>query len=238
MIYVILGLGILFCAIGFIVTESNAKYILSGYNTMSEEERKKVDIKAYIPYFRNFHIFLGISLAAIGSILFYFFDPDWSGIFLGIYPILAYTVFIWRGLRFSTDSNRMPAYFAIVILLGVTGLISYQFINDIKENEIRVKTNSIEISGSYGEEINKSDIKNVELVNKLPAMSARTNGVAMETIKKGYFRTEKGEAVKLLINSTDNPVILITKKNNFKIYYSAKEHSNEKIYRELIKELK
>ena len=237
MIYVILGLSILFIVIGFIVTENNAKYVLSGYNTMSEEERKKVDIKAYIPYFRKFHIFLGISLTVIGSILFYFFNPDWSGVFLGIYPILAYTVFIWKGLQFSTDSNRIPAYFAIAVLLGVAGLISYEYINDTKENEVLVKAKSIEISGSYGEEINKNDIKSIELVNELPAMSVRTNGVALETIKKGYFKTEKGEEVKLLINSVDKPIILITKKNNYKIYYSAKERSNEKIFQEL-KELK
>ena len=41
MIYVIIGMSVLFVAIGFLVTERNAKYLLAGYNTMSEEERKK-----------------------------------------------------------------------------------------------------------------------------------------------------------------------------------------------------
>jgi hypothetical protein len=44
MIYAILGTSLLFVAIGFIVDEKNAKYLLSGYNTMNEEDRQKVDI--------------------------------------------------------------------------------------------------------------------------------------------------------------------------------------------------
>ena len=65
----ILILSSIFIAIAFIVNENNAKYLLSGYNTMSEEERMKFDIKSYIPFFRNFHIFLGISLLIISLIL-------------------------------------------------------------------------------------------------------------------------------------------------------------------------
>jgi hypothetical protein len=43
---------------------------------MSEQERQKFDIKSYIAYFKKFHIFLGISLFIIGSILYYFINPD------------------------------------------------------------------------------------------------------------------------------------------------------------------
>jgi hypothetical protein len=39
--------------IAFFVTENNDKSLLSGYNTMSEQERQKFDIKSYIAYFKN-----------------------------------------------------------------------------------------------------------------------------------------------------------------------------------------
>lgn len=92
MIYGIIGLSLLFVAIGLALTENNAKYILSGYNTMSEEDRKKVDIKAYIPFFRKFHIFLGASLLLLGSALTYLISEEAGGIFLSIYPILGYII--------------------------------------------------------------------------------------------------------------------------------------------------
>jgi hypothetical protein len=101
MIYIITGLSLLFLATGFIVTEKNAKYLLSGYNTMGEEEKKKFDIKAFIPWFRKFHIFLGVSFFIFGTTLTYLVGKNAGGIFLVVYPILAYIYFIWTSNRYS-----------------------------------------------------------------------------------------------------------------------------------------
>src|SRR5690606_38169549 len=101
MIYTLIGMSLLFVAIGFIVTENNAKYLLSGYSTMSGEERKKVNIKEYIPYFKKFHIFLGASFLVFGLALTYFIDEIAGGIFLAVYPILAYIYFIVSSSKYS-----------------------------------------------------------------------------------------------------------------------------------------
>ena len=105
MIYVLIGMSLLFVAIGLIVTESNAKYLLTGYNTMSQQEREQVDIKSYIPTFRKFHLSLGISFLVIGLIVHYAIGEHAGGIFLGVYPILAYLYFIWKSNKFSKVRN-------------------------------------------------------------------------------------------------------------------------------------
>lgn len=99
MLYIIIGMSLLFLAIAFIVTESNAKYLLAGYNTMNEENRKKVNIKAYMQFFKGFHIFLGISLLILGLLLNTFSSEMITGVVLSLYPILAYIYFIWRGSK-------------------------------------------------------------------------------------------------------------------------------------------
>lgn len=43
MLFPILFISILLTGIGFLVTEENASYLLSGYNTMSEEEKKEFE---------------------------------------------------------------------------------------------------------------------------------------------------------------------------------------------------
>jgi len=43
-----------FWVIAHFLTKENAKYLLSGYNTMSEEERKKFDIEQYLILFKKF----------------------------------------------------------------------------------------------------------------------------------------------------------------------------------------
>ncbi|GAA4409902.1 hypothetical protein GCM10023187_33850 [Nibrella viscosa] len=110
MIYVLLGISLLFIAIGFAVTESNARYLLAGYNTLNEAERQQVDI------------------------------------------------------------NRA-----------------------------------------------------VDLVDQLPAIILRTNGFALGTVWKGYFKTSEVKTVKLILNSDQKPLIRIVKIDGKQIYFSAKE---------------
>jgi hypothetical protein len=240
MIKLILILSSILIAIAFIVTENNAKYLLSGYNTMPEAERQNFDIKSYIPFFRNFHIFLGVSLLILSTLLFYFVNPDWCGIFLGTYPILAYVYFVWKSNQFGKNKSKkqkIMGYISISVMFLIFVAIVYNLQVTLKDNEIIVANKTIEITGDYGTEIKISDLKSIELVDKAPEISSKTNGFALETIKKGLFNTVNNEKVTLLINSQKTPIILFITNDNQKIYYSSKDKSNVEIYNEVKRKL-
>ena len=236
MIHVLIGMSFLFVAIGFIVTENNAKYLLSGYNTMSEEERKKVDIKAYIPYFRKFHIILGISFLVFGYVI-NLIDKNVAGVFLGVYSVLAYIFFAFTSSKFSgglkTKSNKIGLLVLVGALTFVIGLIAYGF----KENHVIFDSQKIEFTGTYGETLQADQIKSIEIENDLPKITLKTNGFALGNVRKGFFKTENGEIIKLILNSEQKPYILFIKSNGEKIYYSDKEKSNEEILNEIRKTL-
>lgn len=240
MIPPVLILSSIFIVIAFIVNENNAKYLLSGYNTMSDQDKKKFDIKSYMVLFRNFHIFLGVSLFVITLILNYLVNPYWSGIFMGTYPILAYVYLIWKGNSFSKSNDKKQkttTYITISLILALVVFILYNFKTTLENNKIILNNNQIEITGKYGIKINNQDLKSIELIEKLPEINSRVNGFALNAVKKGSFKTENGEKVTLLINSEITPIILITTKDNHKIYYSSKENSNEVIYNNLKREI-
>lgn len=233
MIYPIIGLSLLFLAIGFIVTENNAKYLLSGYNTLSEEDRRRVDIKCYISYFRRFHIFLSGSFFIFGTMLT-LINENAGGLFLGVYPILAYIYFIWTSTKYLKaieQSNKIGT----VILVGALVLFGILVALGFKEDKLFFNSGSIEFKGSYGEVVTESEIQSIELVNDIPKITMKTHGFALGTINKGYFKTEEGEIVKLILNSDMKPYILLTKHNGKKIYFSAKEKSNEQLVSEIKK---
>lgn len=232
MIYGIIGLSLLFVAIGFSLTENNAKYLLSGYNTMREEDRNKVDIKAYVPYFRRFHIFLGVSFLVIGSALS-LISENAGGVFLGVYPILAYIYFLWSSSKYSKGLSKKWNKVSIYILAGVLIFVIVLFALGFKEDRLIIHPTKIEILGSYGEEIIPSEIKTVELVDDLPRITMKVNGFALGAIKKGYFKTKEGEKIKLILNSGTKPYLLITKINGGKIYFSSKDTPIEAIYNKL-----
>lgn len=235
MLYIIIGIGLLFLTMAFLVTENNSKYLLSGYNTMSEAERKKVDIKSYIPFFKKFHLFMGISFIAIGLLLHYAIGESASGIFIGVYPILAYIYFMkesnkyWKGS--SNKWNKIGLYVLGVSLILVIGLLAMGF----KENRLIVTTDNMEFQGSYGEVLGWSEIKSIDIINELPKIDSKINGFALGPIKKGYFSTDTGEKIKLILNSEYHPYLQITKLNGEKIYFSTKEKPDPETYLDIKK---
>lgn len=98
-------MSLLFLVIGFILTESNSRYLLAGYNMMSEEERSRFDIKGFLKYFRQFHVFLAISLLVFGLVINHFFNDNVGGMFLAIYPCVAYIVMIIKGNSFKIKDS-------------------------------------------------------------------------------------------------------------------------------------
>ena len=94
----VIGFGVFFLALGFVLTPGNARYVLAGYNMMSEEERAKIDIEGLVGYFRKFHLWFGLSFIAIGLLLNLLQSETVLGIFFGVYPIAAY-IFLYRRLK-------------------------------------------------------------------------------------------------------------------------------------------
>lgn len=223
----------MFIAIGFLLNEKNAKYLLAGYTTMSEEERKNINIEKYIPFFKKFHIFLGFSFGILGWLIDYFIGENAAGIFLGVYPILAYIIFIWESKNYAINHskkwNNLSVSILIIVLIGVVGLFYYGF----KKSELTFDNQQLTISGMYGKTLKADEFSTIQLVENTPKIKYRSNGFALGTIRKGYFKTIDGEKILLILNGNQKPLIFIKTKTELKIYFSAKDQSNSEIFKKL-----
>ena len=233
MLYTLLGVSLLFIGTGFLVTENNAKYLLSGYNSLNEEERKRFDLKKYLLYFRKFHLALGVSLLVLGLLLHYGISETASGMFLGVYPIIAYIYFILKSNTYWTGKQNRWNKIGIYILIATLALIIGLLAMGLKESKLQITHNEIKFLGVYGETLRPRDIKSIGLTNTLPKITSKSNGFALGDTRKGHFRTQDGEAVKLILNSNTKPYLLITKINNEKIYFSSKDNSNWPYFHQL-----
>jgi len=152
-----------------------------------------------------------------------------------VYPILACIFFIARSSKYSKGLTTNWNKIGILVLLGslvfVIGLLGL----GLKEDKVSFNSEALEFKGSYGENLTQSEIQSIKLVDQLPKITLKTNGFALGNVKKGYFETNTGEIVKLILNADNKPYILITKSNGNKIYFSAKEESNEKLLKEVKK---
>ena len=59
MVLLISILSLIFIGIGTLITEKNAAYLLSGYNTMSKEKQEQVDLKELLRFSKKLPLSTG-----------------------------------------------------------------------------------------------------------------------------------------------------------------------------------
>jgi len=230
MIFVIIGIGVFIIAIGLIINVNNARTLLAGYNTMSEKERSNFDIHSYISHFRRFHLFLGISLTVIGVVLVLVFNEGVAGIFLAAYPTAAYIYFIGAGKKYMKGQIGKTQRIAMVFL-GFTLLVLFViFWRGMRDNTMVVNEDGITIEGSYGQDYRWEDIRSAE-TGPIPEISSRVHGFSMGALRKGIYKTREGERVRLVLNSMEEPVLIIRLESGEHLFFSSSEEDNEELLR-------
>lgn len=220
----LIGLSIValvFLGISFIITHGNAAQLLSGYNTMSEQERENVDIVGYVNYFRKFYRVFSILYFLLGALLYFFVNVDVAGVFMAIAPLVAVLIQSLRSARYNIENNNKSAKVVGSLLAGIILFVIGLLWLGYKENEFVLETNALKITGIYGETIPFNAIDSVALVNELPEISMKSNGFALGNAAKGHFTTKAGEQVKLLVNKKQAPYLFVQTTDGKKIYYSS-----------------
>lgn len=231
MLWLIFLLGLFFVGLGFLVNEGNAKYLLAGYNTLSESERKKVDLSSFIPFFRRFHVFLGISFTLLGLGTYSMGGPVWTNVFISLYPVLAYIYFVWKQDEGSrTGNNNIALVVLVVLFAGISFLMFKAFQKDV----MTVNPEFVQVSGLYGEKIPLETLKSVRITAELPKLTQRKNGVATGSLKKGYFKTGYGSLVKLVVDTdTDSFLEIIRNGDAVPFYFSSPAQNNAALLEEI-----
>ncbi|QRR02540.1 DUF3784 domain-containing protein [Dyadobacter sandarakinus] len=227
-------LSLTFTLLGFFVTVNNAKYILSGYNTMSEADRAKMDIEQYLRFFKRFHLILGATLLA-GYLILQSINNNWASAYLILYPLLSYVFLIGKGVTFyhGTSGQRVGTFVGMAILVVITIAIGMQLFASLRNSEVFLTIDQVQIKGMYGIRIDKDDITGIALVRELPPISHKTNGFAAGNFAKGSFKTVDGQPVRLYVNKKAKPFLEIRTTGHEAVYYSSDEMPAVDVYRQL-----
>lgn len=220
MLWFFIGIGLLFIGLGYAVTPNNARYLLSGYNTLSDSEQKRVDIVAYLKLFKIFHVALGLSVGILCFFVSYVFSPLVAVCILLSLIFLGYTVFISLTRHYFSQRNRYADYIVQAVLLIVWGVIGYSLWQGGQHNTIVLKEDAIIIDGQYGQSISISLIDTLIVEQFLPSLTFKMNGLSIGEIKKGYFKHNHYNKVLVYLHSNAVPVLHISTKDNQHIYYN------------------
>lgn len=125
----------------------------------------------------------------------------------------------------SSGSRKLAKLFALVgigIFLLVGGATVYHYVKDL---DVSLEDDRLEIKGAYGVTIAYKDIQRVEERPSLPAISLRVNGFSVGDTNLGRFRTEAGREVTLFTHSDSCLIFIEDRRRNH--YYLSKERASD-----------
>ncbi|WP_052446824.1 hypothetical protein [Candidatus Soleaferrea massiliensis] len=128
---------------------------------------------------------------------------------------------IWRTIK---------PVFAIVILAVCTVMLFY----GLKETEIELSDNQIQMKGMYGMNIDFTDVENITLLEKSMreiGIGTRTNGFGgFGSTLKGNFESERLGKYKLFVDADSSPTILIERTHDVDVYISFQDSQKTEDY--------
>ncbi|MGP4041632.1 DUF3784 domain-containing protein [Gracilibacillus sp. D59] len=224
---------IIYGGITFFIVKKKHNYLISGFSNRPKEEQEYLEQNGYINAMGKLLTYT-FYLLAISFVLGLFSVPYGFEISLTLFMIILFAGIIWIQ-RYEVPHKRKKNYWIIGIVAPVTLiLITGLSISGFTENDITVEDGYLVISGMYGEEIPFQDINQVEKINQLPEVIAKTNGFAMTNRLKGEFRMEGySETVTLFISGDANPYLVIETEKGTIIFNRDTEAEIDRLYQQL-----
>lgn len=195
--------------------------LLSNYKSFTEEEKVSPEFKTYLKRVRNIMIGAAVIIVA-GQFLNMLTD---SGIFfiisillmcIGLAPALFYCQ-AKVSKRMHRKSLIYAGSFLIISLVILGGLL----IPSLYGGNVSYENDTLRISGIYGAELKKDEIKSITKVNAIPQVNLRTNGFGLGYIRKGFFRTVDDKTVHFILASNNLPALHISTINGENIYVNT-----------------
>ena len=208
---------------------------LAGYNTMTIEKKRNVDIKSIASVYKKGMTYIGL-ITIVLTFLFYFSGLYILTILSVIYPLLI-GILILSIITRKYDKNKQSRFkksFPVIFIGGIIVLVTSFLIMSARPTQVDITDNEIKFTGLYGMTVDKEKISEVKLISSLPRIKLRTNGLGLGNIMKGEFLLDDLGSCRLFVNVPGSPYLFIQTDNGKKIIFNSKDAQYTKsIFEEL-----
>lgn len=241
-IFVVLLLGGIGCALRF----GRAYWLISGYNTMSEDKKKNVDIAGLGRFLGNC-LLAGSGVMAASTALFAL-GVVWGGL-AALLLLLSGVVYMFaRAQKFDGNARRadggmktqtkVTVALLVLVLGGVlTGVVLLVNASS-KPVECNVTADVLEIKCAFGATVKLQDIKGLELAQTRPDIASRTFGSAVGEKLRGSFALADGSSAQVYMENAQPPFVHFTAGNTSYYINGTTADDTKAIYDKLVQALK
>ena len=227
-------MGLFIIGLGFFIK----KYpnTLAGYNTMSYREFKKVDIKSIASTYKKGLIIIGIA-TIIGTLSFLWLKLYIAATIALIAPlIIGVLVLILITQKYNHNKqSKFERVLPVVIIVGISIAITTLFIYSARPTRVEFSDGSITFTGQYGITIQTDQIEKVELLDNIPYVKVRTNGIGLGNILKGHFILNEFGKCHLFLRLQNPPFLYIELSSGKKILFNSTDSTYTKeVYKHIM----
>lgn len=227
-------IAFVFFILGWAVRFKKAYYLISGFSSRPETEQQQLIANGSPQKTGSLLIITAVVLLLLLPLNFtsfiYAMEVQFGGM---LFMLLGGFIYL---SKYEVASKRKRSYtISTVIFVVVFGSVAALSIFSYQANELKVQQDHFEITGMYGDEWKITEIKSLELMEEMPKVTARTNGVGLPTLSKGHFRVNDYGSSLLFIHKGSAPYLYIELENKH-IFINAQDPLKTKAWYEALKE--
>jgi hypothetical protein len=225
---------VVFLILGWVVRKKKGYWLISGFASRPKEEREELIRNGYPQRMGGLLIITAIGMLILLPLMFtsfkYAMEVQFGFMIIFLMGGMIYLT------KYEVPKKRKRSYVIsislFIVIIGGIGALSYF---SYQGYELVAKEESFEITGMYGDEWNYEDITSIELMEKLPEVTVRTNGVGLPALSKGHFKVRGYGSSLLYIQKGSSPYIYIELKDK-KIFINDKDPDQTRLWFEQVSE--
>ena len=197
--------------------------LMSPFIFMSKAELDKVDLKPAGKKACIVLVVTGVICAAANWFLSVSGHADAGIVVMVLSIVIGGIVLLLLMRKYDRNTSAWRYRFTIIFLALFFFVAGAMLLLWSRPNVIEVNDGKVVISGNYGIKIPLDEIRMVEMLDCLPEIEARTNGIGMEYIQKGNFRLEGIGACRLYVNLKYSPFVHIVTAGAGHIFFNTED---------------
>ncbi len=233
-LFLVGGIGLLLILCGFLIRFQQAYWLISGFNTMSEEEKSHIDVARLGRVMFVSCLLMGFSVLSGG--IFFYLGLDVFGMIglLLILPIVFVTLIVSQKCNLDSQKTNSKAgviAFAVFMIL-IISFVWWVVGSGAKQSTFAIDGEILDISGTYGQSFDLSEATGAALQSFLPANLYKKNGYNFGTVLKGKFDSDIGQ-LRLYVD-TDAPLFLYLTFNDETLIISGQTQADTQMLYEQV----
>jgi hypothetical protein len=222
-----------FLLIGILVHALKMDFLISGYNTMSKEQKDKVDIRKVGKAMGIYGYINAIVFAVMGILRFMNVNVQMT---YGLIFMAISTAYLIKfiGRYDQNEKSAKSAKYSSLATVAVIAVVAVMMFISSRPVSTVSGEDGFTIKGMYGDTYSWSEMENLKLLDQMPEVGMRTNGAAIGTRLTGHFNLKDSGSAKLFVNTGKPPFIYFESKGKIIIWNGKDADETQTVYQEIL----